>query len=541
VTTDERYACTVCDRADLLLTVNRRVRSHTADGKRRTPDNPNCDGGSEYPRGPEDKIRCHCGEWWKTIEAANAYGHNTGACPGDQCPGCGHAAHTGVCRELTMPGAPGDVDECGCLDDRETPAAPRQAAPVPAGAPALTVPGDSIMDTPRRPQTDTDGADALMAEDRPTDGLHKLINGNGRYVLPDPVTGAHRSWTRATTMAETISDLYSLNLWRLQMATIGFANHPELLAPFKGMVREDRVARRDELNRAHFRAAALAGAKDPAQWGTEMHLWIERLSRDEITLDDVEEKYRAEVSAWAAAMAEHGLSAVPHLIERRVAVPTYGTAGTLDQIDRVHRSRSVRLGNRIVRLNSGDHIVGDAKSGRSLEHGWGEIAIQMAIYAHGAREGRVARWDPDADSGDPEDPGMWVWDDIGIPPKSIRQDIGVVMHMPVGEKTCTLEWIDLEAGWSALALCDQVRDWRRVKGLHQPFAIAEVPTGPVAPPVVRLPTWEERFAAVTSRAAASDLYKQYRAAQGGGRPGPEADRLVKIARDHLRGLEEPSA
>lgn len=31
------------------------------------------------------------------------------------CRACGHKAHGGTtCRELTMPGPPGDVDECGC-------------------------------------------------------------------------------------------------------------------------------------------------------------------------------------------------------------------------------------------------------------------------------------------------------------------------------------------------------------------------------------------------------------------------------------------
>lgn len=35
------------------------------------------------------------------------------------CPGCGHAEHSGFCRWLVMDGPPGDVDECGCLDDRE--------------------------------------------------------------------------------------------------------------------------------------------------------------------------------------------------------------------------------------------------------------------------------------------------------------------------------------------------------------------------------------------------------------------------------------
>lgn len=32
----------------------------------------------------------------------------------DVCRGCGHTVHDKPCRELTMPGAPGDVDECGC-------------------------------------------------------------------------------------------------------------------------------------------------------------------------------------------------------------------------------------------------------------------------------------------------------------------------------------------------------------------------------------------------------------------------------------------
>lgn len=34
--------------------------------------------------------------------------------PAEDCPDCGHVAHSKPCRELTMPGAPGDVDECGC-------------------------------------------------------------------------------------------------------------------------------------------------------------------------------------------------------------------------------------------------------------------------------------------------------------------------------------------------------------------------------------------------------------------------------------------
>jgi hypothetical protein len=233
-------------------------------------------------------------------------------------------------------------------------------------------------------------------------------------------------------------------------------------------------------------------------------------------------------------MAAHDLSAVPHLIERRIVVPLYGVAGTLDQVDRVHRSRSIRLGSRIVRLNAGDHLVGDVKSGRDLDYGWGEIAIQMSEYARGLREGRVAVWNPDA-----EDGGAWEWEDIGIPAKSVRTDVGVVMHVPIGGGQCTLHWIDLDEGWKAVQLCESVRDWRRAKGLHTPFSIAEVPTDEAAMPTVRDPEWAERFAGVTTTGQASAVYKEYLAA--GGSRGPELNRLVALAKTHLHQLREETA
>jgi hypothetical protein len=43
-----------------------------------------------------------------------------------RCEGCGHPGHSGFCRELEMPGSPGDVDECGCLDDSEPPLTPEE-------------------------------------------------------------------------------------------------------------------------------------------------------------------------------------------------------------------------------------------------------------------------------------------------------------------------------------------------------------------------------------------------------------------------------
>lgn len=42
----------------------------------------------------------------------------------DECPDCSHVHSGKPCRELTMPGAPGDVDECGCTEGAAQPTCP---------------------------------------------------------------------------------------------------------------------------------------------------------------------------------------------------------------------------------------------------------------------------------------------------------------------------------------------------------------------------------------------------------------------------------
>lgn len=610
-----RYGCRTCRRTDLTTTANHVLRKHTADGRRKTDDNPHCTG--TVPVQPETlaaedvcptcsrRLDVHtpkgvgCDRGGRPVTASGGPNPHRAPLPGgvltgpqtaaqslphDQqsCPGCGHESHTGECRVLVMPGAPGDVDECGCLDDSDlgqgvTPPAdyppceygdggkhvfvfgecvcgfeqPGYVEPAPVVAAKVTaIPtgADVLMGSTSHnaPDADGDPMDVLMADDVPDDGSDKLYR-NGRYALPDPVTGSKRTWTRATTMAETLSDLYSLNMWRIRMVLIGLARFPDLLTELQEIDgtgeqgKLDPKIHKDILNRIGGKAQSLAGAKVPAGWGTKMHGWIERLSRDEIVLADVEDKYRDEVTAWTAAMQEADLSAVPHLIERRVVIPMYGTAGTFDQVCRVHRSRSIRLGNRIIRLNAGDHIIGDVKSGRDLDYAWGEISIQTSLYAHGARDvGKVAVWNPDAEHDDGT-PGAWEWEDIGIPAKSIRTDVAVIMHVPVqrndGPAECTLYWIDLEEGWKAVQLCEAVRDWRKAKGLHMPFSIAEVQT---SKPVVREPTWQERFEAVTTKDQGRIVWRQWLAA-GGAADSPDGARFKQIMRDRISQLTESTA
>ncbi len=547
--TTERYGCS-CGRTDLKITANSRLRKHTADGRRRSDTNPYCPDTNPLRVKP-----CGCRELGDgTTEDCDVCrvpdsaeppgGDNPAASVPDPETLYGAMADCKMCQH-NLHGCPG----CGEPVDHGVALCENCKAPVAALEPAS---GAFLMGTARSASDDhQDAMDALMAEDRPGDGTEQLYR-NGRYALPDPVTGVARTWTRATTMAGTISDLYSLNLWKIRMTLIGVTRYPCVLDELREIEGDDTDEQilspkihRNMLNRVGLRAQDMAGAKVPANWGTEMHGWIEAMSREEVSLEEVPEKYRREVGAYMAAMASADLSPVPDLIERVICVPLYGTAGRFDQAVRVHRSRSIRLGSRIVRLRAGDMIIGDAKSGRDLDYGWGEISTQLSIYAHGLKEGRVARWNPEGDDGE----GAWGWEPLPVPVKSVRTDVGVVMHVPVqreeGEPAkCTLYWVDLEAGWSAVQLCEAVRDWRQAKGLHTPFSIAEVPTSVPGElvddkPVVRSPRWEERFSGVTTREQARTVYREYLAA--GGKQGTELDRLVGLARSHLAQLAEETA
>jgi hypothetical protein len=388
---------------------------------------------------------------------------------------------------------------------------------------------------------DGDDDDWLMEADA-DDREDRLKTGNGRYRMPDPVTGIVKQWTRATTMAETVSDLYSLNLWRLRMATIGYVRYPHLIEELRELDYLDPKDHKDQLNKAAGKAQWLAGSKVPANWGTQLHQNIERWSREEMAYSEADPAYRDELAAYVTAMQEWELSPVPSLIERRICVPMYNLAGTLDQAVRIHRTRALRAFGRTIRLEGGQHIIGDVKSGRDLDYAWGEIAIQLSIYAHGLKEGRVLVWDPAGHDPKYSTPGAWVWEPLEIDVSSVRTDVAVVMHIPVqrgddAPAKCTLYWVDLEAGWKAVQLCEAVRDWRKSKGLAVPVSVSEVALGR---PVVRDANWDERFASVQSADQARQTRREWLAA--GGQPkSAEDQRLVEIAKRHLKALTEESA
>jgi hypothetical protein len=342
----------------------------------------------------------------------------------------------------------------------------------------------------------------------------------GRYKLKHPETGKVTSFTRATTFAKSISDTFALSQWSQRMVVKGLTLRPDLLAMAHSLdVKQDK----DKLNGICEDAKSAAGNKVAANMGTALHSFSEAVDQG-MPVEEVPEAQRDDIAAYATAMRTAGVSVVPGMIERQTCVPAFEVAGTLDRV----LDLSSCEGWFVSALNKAgyDHIttdpiiIGDVKSGQDLQYGWNEIAIQLAIYALGIRN--VGAWIKQTKT----------WDS----PLPVRLDFAIVMHMPVGQKTCTLWALDLAEAMDAMELCRSVRRWRKMRNLAMPLerVVTDTEVSVPHPPqtVSAGLSWLERFQTAGSRGELSHLFKEAVAA------GVWSDTLQDAGKDRLKILEE---
>lgn len=377
----------------------------------------------------------------------------------------------------------------------------------------------------------------------------------GRYLILHPDTGKEKAWTRATTFAKSISDTYALSQWGLRMALLGATQRPDIVQRAHGKhVKADKKLL-DELT-AELKTAA--GDKVAANLGTSMHSFTELADRawhspdgPRSIMGQVPPDCRDDVETYIRLLEETGLEPVPNLIEFTTLVKQYGVAGTSDNCYKVTKPLTLKIGRAEVRLEPGEYVIGDKKTGRDLDYGWQEIAIQLAVYAQGLNS--CGRWD--------RQEKKWYPDPLNG--AKVRTDAGIVVHLPVdkeAEKTPTVYGVDLESGWNAAVLCERVRAWRKVRMLASPVMVSEAevfaPSRPVAQTVksapvagdydpdtgvtsrttVRPPTLREKANAVTSKGEASAVWQEATAA---GLPKAEVDELVAVMQVRLKELAEP--
>lgn len=645
--------CSRCTRTDLSLTANGRVRSHAADGKRASEENPHCPGGSDWPKHDHDftdSPECAvCGVVTfqpteqdvrdaeltmrapdapdevmsaaeEVLNMATTHGVRPGPNP-HRAPlptGKVEALAQGWTEEQwwAAQGGGSDVATTGDGSWQDSRAAdvvrtwPRQSgktqppsSPATTGAPT-TVPSSTrgtaasatTASTRSKKETSSVGSEkgttsmpsASKTGSASSNPATEFVNSKpptsndvprdrwGRYLLPHPDTGQTQPWSRATTIAKSVADTFALSMWQQRMAVKGLTMRPDLYALACGY---DVSADKDDLNQVCEQSRAAAGDKVAANLGTAMHAFTAAV--DQGQKPNIPPTMRSDVDAYSAALRAYGLEIVPQMIEKRVVTTasSEGIAGTFDRVYRATRDVDLKMADkRVLHLKAGEHVIGDLKTGRDLSYGWGEIAIQEAIYAHAINE--HGTWDPEGKEWDLLPLGYSEGAD-GPEPCTVREDVGIVVHLPIQKKAgapaCVLYAVDLEQGWEALELCMKVRKWRKAKQLAAPLEIVDQPTAVPAPvevteqqapssgfdrptaaqmvnhpsvdpeaaarytvtatPAPRPPTWEERADRISTRAEASALYQEMR---------PQVQKIgqtrfntvIKRMQDHLASLEE---
>lgn len=255
----------------------------------------------------------------------------------------------------------------------------------------------------------------------------------GRPMVPHPETGKIQPWTRATTLAGTISDRFALEKWARRGIVRGLSSSEQLIlrAVAAG---EDR----EGLDSVAEAALEAAGGSEASAIGTALHTLTERLDAGEKV--DVPATFRPDVEAYRAALAAAGLVIEKGWIERFVVVPAVEAAGTADRLFRVVDEVSLPM-------------IGDLKTGaNAIKFGSLEIAAQLAIYS------RATHW--------------WDGKTHHLMPK-VDQAVGIVAHMPARAGTCELYTVDLNAGWKIALLCFEARKWRKASWLTRPLPARE--------------------------------------------------------------------
>jgi len=261
----------------------------------------------------------------------------------------------------------------------------------------------------------------------------------GRYQVLPPQGEKVQGYTRATTVAKALDDTSSLMTWNARMTALGLAARADLYGLLTAADPDDRKT----IDGICKRASEAGGATVRRDLGTAIHAMLEQSYTNPNY--QAPPQYAPDVAAVHQALADAGARVLPEYVERMVVLDAHEIAGTCDGV--------LEIG--------GERFLFDNKTGslNSLKFGNLAWAIQMAIYAH-------------ADALYTQGVAADGSQDVREPMPAVSRERAVIIHIEPGSAHCTLHWVDLTAGFEALQVAMQVRQFRKVKPL-QPFTPTE--------------------------------------------------------------------
>jgi len=284
--------------------------------------------------------------------------------------------------------------------------------------------------------------------DEPTVTQGVIPNGGGRREIEyHPVYGGYSNlppvpgwegktyWTRTSTLAKTLDDVWNLRQWDKRMVVWGIKQKPELLDLIGNRIKDPNgKAAKGVLEAVATRAMEEAETHKGADAGTALHDQAEILdATGSIPVDATMDQVRT-LTAYEIGLRRQKIRILPAFTERVVICPELGVAGRIDRI--------------VDDFDQGLKI-GDLKSQKWEPGAYDSLAlsIQLSVYAR-------ASYMLDAES--------WTW----IPMPEVSQDEGLIFWVPSTRPgVFEVYTVDLELGWKFARASTQLRMWRYQKDI----------------------------------------------------------------------------
>lgn len=258
----------------------------------------------------------------------------------------------------------------------------------------------------------------------------RRANGAPMVHRPDG-SGKWERYSRPSSMGGNLEDENNLTNWKITRAMVGVAHTPSIAAA----VIACRDGDRETHEQLRQRAIQAGRGDEAADLGTALHAITQRVEEDPTF--KVPPPFDVDVAAYLECLLRAGL--VSRWIEVKVCSDEHRCAGTTDRLYEATKHLEVPG---FSPIEPGDIICGDLKTGKKFDYSHREYAIQTAIYVDGCF------YDVNTNQRSPF-------------PDRLRTDLGLLMHMPVGQATCTPVWVDLQVGREGAILTRAVRAWRK--------------------------------------------------------------------------------
>ena len=354
-------------------------------------------------------------------------------------------------------------------------------------------------ESPTMTQIAADGEVAV--QDRCTPTMHYPLppepprfqptwNRYRQYQLPSPTTGRPTAFARASTIAKVMDDRYNLELWiqrKLVSAVLTASGvqqmHPdnmseegrELAALYAELTVADPT--NQKFNAILERMDDLTGGKDAQELGTAVHAWLEAVDIGQVRPCDVPEQFQPYLTAYRAQLTRHGLEPVAAYVER-IVLNDQGAETVVGTIDRIYRI-----------VATGELVMGDLKTSKSLEYSWLEYGIQVG----GCYAGATLMLKVDGSG----------WE----PMPTVRDDFAVLVHVPSDQpERASVVTFDIGFCEEAYHHAIRVRDLRRRASKEIPFVHA-IPTP--TPEALRYVQARHAIQDISDPSELSGIWEQY--------------------------------